>query len=81
MNEFSEIISAMEHTRSGRTLKANVELQELINERNGFYIESSLNERSIGVPMNWTLSHNALSRIERFCAKEAERLNSELSKF
>ena len=78
LNEFNEIISTLKNTRSGRTHKANKELKELLKKRHGIYIESSLEERTIRVPMNWTLSRNALMRIERFCSSEVDKLNKDL---
>ncbi len=52
LSEFNEIVTALENTRSGRTHKANKELKELLKIRNGVYIESSLEERNIRVPMD-----------------------------
>lgn len=80
LNEFTEILFAASGTRNGRTNKANLELRELLKRRNGHYIESSLKEKNVRVPMNWTLSRNALTRIEEFCSLEILDLKNRMDK-
>lgn len=70
LNETQEIIMAMYNTRIGRTRQANKELQSYVKAINGLYIEYSLNQSANKVPMNWTLSDNALQNICNECTKK-----------
>lgn len=69
INEFSEIYNCLYNTRAGRTYVATKELERFVKLKNGKILVFGLDEEKMRVPMNWSLSQNALFRVETFCKK------------
>jgi hypothetical protein len=69
-NEFTEIVNGIYNTRSGRGVKAKLDLTTFVTDSlKGKLVDIPLDISNAKVPMNWILSDTSLRRLDQYCER------------
>ena len=73
-NEFTEIVNGIYNTRSGRGVKAKLDLTTFVTDSlKGKLVDIPLDISNAKVPMNWILSDTSLRRLDQYCERLFKR--------